>query len=107
VLDKPYSEWTAKERAWFEREYKRSRLGASPRGNKPISIYADLYHEREMAKLSGSKVPSYREQSAKIQGNTDPNHIHRTGVSEGEYRRQKLIRASQRRQRIFSNPPKD
>jgi hypothetical protein len=106
-MDKPYSQWTKKQREWFEREYKRSRLDASPRGRKPKAIYGDLYHEREMAKL-GSKAPTYREQTAKIPDKADPNYIDKTtGMSEGEYRRLRFIRASQRRQRIFSNPPKD
>jgi hypothetical protein len=95
LVEKPYSQWTKKQRAWFEREYKRSRLGASPRGRKRDSEYDALIHQREMAKLSGAKV-TYWEQASKIHDK-----------SERHYRRQRFIRASQRRQRIFSNPPKD
>jgi len=102
LFAKPYREWTKKQREWFEREFKRSRLGASPRGRKALSIYGDLYRERELAKLSGSKGPSHRDQASKIPDKADPNYVDkRTGVTEGEYRRQRFIRASQRRQRIF------
>jgi hypothetical protein len=91
---KEYSEWTEKERAWFEREYKRSRLGASPRGRKRDNAYDVLLHEREMAKLAG-KVRTYWEQASKIPDKADRR-----------CRRQRFIRASQRRLRIFSQPPK-
>jgi hypothetical protein len=98
LFAKPFGEWTQKQRKWFEREYKRSRLYASPRGRKPDPDYEKLFHEREMAKLSnpGGKAPTYWEQASKI-----PDHADR------RCRRLRFIRASQRRQRIFSSPPKD
>ena len=95
LFKKPYGKWTAKERAWLEKEYKRSRLTASPRGRPRDSVYDALLHEREMAKLSGINI-TYWEQASKIPDKSDR-----------PYRRQRIIRASQRRQRIFSSPPKD
>jgi hypothetical protein len=112
LCKKPYRQWTDKQRKWFEREYKRARLpvpvedadgkerllDASPRGRKRDKMYNALLYEREMAKLSGpgDKVPTYWQQASKIPDQADRS-----------YRRLRFVRASQRRQRIFSNPPKD
>jgi hypothetical protein len=112
LCEKPYAQWTDKQRKWFEREYKRAHLpipvkdsegnerlaDASPRGRKRDRVYDALLYEREMAKLSGTrnKIPTYWQQASKIPDQADRR-----------YRRLRLVRASQRRQRIFSNPPKD
>ncbi len=96
LMGRPYSQWTKKQREWFEREFKRSRLDASPRGRRRDDAYDALLFDREMAKLSGGKVPTYWGQASKIPDKADRR-----------CRRLRFIRASQRRQRIFSNPPKD
>ena len=107
LFEKPYSEWTRSERKWLDKIYKR--LFPSRRGRIPLPIYADLYREREMAKLSGP-MPTYREQASKIADKADPNYIDKnTGISEGEYRRQRVIRAYQRRRKAqhLPDPPKN
>jgi hypothetical protein len=98
LLEKPYSEWTQKkQREWLDR----LPLFPSPRGRKAETDYDSLYHEREMAKLSSGKVPSYTDLASRVSGG--PLNANSTLPEDI---RQRLIRAYQRRRRL-PDPPQD
>ena len=97
LLEKPYSEWTSRQRAWLDD----LPLFPSPRGRKPDKEYDDLHRERELAKLSSGKVPSYRELASRV--SSGPMNANSTLPDDI---RERLIRAYQRRKRL-PDPPKD
>jgi hypothetical protein len=74
------------------------RLFPSPRGRKAEPEYDEMFHEREMARAfgaKGAKIPSYTDLASRIVGFGD--------------RRQRVIRAFQRRKKSLRlpDPPKN
>lgn len=115
LFDRPFSEWSKKQRKWLDAAYKS--LFPSPRGRKPNPKYDHLFDERETAKVSreypgtlgerrktDDKVPSYTELASAAAG------LPVSGKPEDEDpARQRFIRAYQRRKktRHIPDPPQN
>ncbi len=51
LLEKPYGDWSKKQREWFDKN-----VWGSARGRRPEQIHDDLYREMETARLSGKAL---------------------------------------------------
>jgi hypothetical protein len=100
LFEKPFSEWTKKQRKWLDLVYKRVFVSRSPRGRKTESVYDSLFHEREMARLSDRRTaPSYTQLALRAL-NEEPSAC----SMDKEDVKQRFIRSYQRRKNALRLP---
>lgn len=115
LFEKPYSEWTKRERKWLDETHKR--LFPSRRGRKRKKKYDDLFREREIAMVR-AKYPGIFGASVNADSGKAPSYTQLASQSEGapvsgkpedeDPARQRFIRAYQRRKKALHlpEPPK-
>jgi hypothetical protein len=116
LFEKPYTEWTKKQREWLDVVYQR--LFPSPRGRKAEKEYDNLFHERETAKVN-KKYPGIFGESERAHENKIPSYTELASRAAGapvsaapedeDPARQRFIRAYQRRKKraCLPDPPEN